>query len=77
METTDADPRYERLRSVLIATRKRQELTQDELGQKLGKDQTWVSKIEAGVRQVDVVEFLQIAQALGVNSCRMLKKIAE
>ena len=40
-------------------------LTQIELGQAVGRSQTWVSKCELGERRVDVVELAELAQVLG------------
>jgi transcriptional regulator with XRE-family HTH domain len=73
METED--PRYARLRELLVESRQRKKLTQVELGERLGKDQVWVSKVELGRRQIDVIELLDITQAIGVDPCGLLRKL--
>ncbi|MNL66572.1 Helix-turn-helix domain protein [compost metagenome] len=42
-------------------------MTQYELADRLGVDQTYVSKYEGGRRRLDVVEFMRIVAALGVD----------
>lgn len=59
----------------VVAARKKSGLTQQQLAERLGKPQSYVSKYERGERRVDVVEFLRIAAAIGVDPCRILKAI--
>ncbi len=42
-------------------------MTQYELADRLGVDQTYVSKYEGGRRRLDVVEFMRIVAALDVD----------
>ncbi|MBI2825938.1 MAG: helix-turn-helix transcriptional regulator [Planctomycetia bacterium] len=77
MGKADADPRYERLSKVLKEARQAKKVTQVQLGAALGKDQVWVSKFEVGRRQIDVIEFLDIARAIGVDPCRLLRRIGD
>jgi transcriptional regulator with XRE-family HTH domain len=42
-------------------------MTQYDLAAQLGKPQSYVAKIEGGERRVDVVEFVAICNALGVD----------
>jgi transcriptional regulator with XRE-family HTH domain len=51
-------------------------LTQIELAQKLSRPQSFVSKYELGERRLDVVEFLEVAEALGVKPEKVLKQLA-
>jgi transcriptional regulator with XRE-family HTH domain len=53
--------------SVIVATRRDAGLTQRELAERLKKPHSYISKIEAGERRVDVVEFTAIARALKVE----------
>jgi transcriptional regulator with XRE-family HTH domain len=75
MSPTLEDPRYERLRTLLVESRKRKKLTQIDLGARLGKDQVWVSRYELGRRQLDAVELMDVAKAIGVDPCSLLRKI--
>ena len=68
--------RFRRLRELLIETRKKAGLTQIELAQKLSRPQSFVSKYELGERRLDVVEFLEVAEALGVKPEKVLKQLA-
>jgi transcriptional regulator with XRE-family HTH domain len=67
--------RYEKLRLLLTKAREDAGLTQVELGEKLGRPQTFVSKIERGVRSVDLIEFLEIARAVGLDPAKFIKKL--
>lgn len=41
-------------------------LTQKELARRLKEDQSWVSKVERGVRRLDLVELTLWCRALGI-----------
>jgi transcriptional regulator with XRE-family HTH domain len=49
-------------------------VTQAELANKLGRQQTWVSKIEVGERRLDVEEFRQLCIALDVEFLSVVKR---
>ena len=57
-------PRSAALRILLIQARQKAGLTQADLAGLLRRPQSFVSKFEAGERRLDVVEFLEVAQAL-------------
>lgn len=42
-------------------------ITQIVLAKKLGNTQTFISKIERGERRIDMVEFVELCEALGVE----------
>ena len=67
--------KYERLRLLLIEAREEAGLTQVELGKKLHRPQSFISKIERGLRSVDVVEFIEIARAIGFEPSDLLHKL--
>ncbi|MEJ0010999.1 MAG: helix-turn-helix transcriptional regulator [Alphaproteobacteria bacterium] len=52
------------LATLLRALRRKEGLTQEQLGKRLGRPQSFIAKVEAGQRRLDVVELLIIAQAL-------------
>src|SRR5947199_5569207 len=60
-------PAYEPLPVFLRALRDAAGLTQRELGEKLGKPQSWVHNCEVANRRVDVTEFVAWAAACGVD----------
>ncbi|GBR12225.1 transcriptional regulator [Acetobacter oeni] len=52
---------------LLIAARRGNGLTQTTLAERLGKPQSYVAKYETGERRIDVIEFLDITTAIGIN----------
>ncbi|RZF64312.1 XRE family transcriptional regulator [Sphingomonas populi] len=52
-------------------------LKQTELAKRIKKDQSWVSLVEGSQRRLDVVEFIEMAQALGIRPSAMLDEIVE
>lgn len=69
------DPRYEIFRSLLVELRERGGLTQVDVAARLGKPQSYVSKYERGERRLDVVEMLDIAEALEINPAHILRDL--
>lgn len=67
--------KYNRFRILLIEARKSSGLTQMDLAAKLRRPQSYVSKFERGERRLDVIEFLEVAQALEIDSAEFLKKL--
>lgn len=47
-------------------------LTQTELAERLKRPQSFVAKYENGERKVEVVEFVQIVQAIGCDACQII-----
>ena len=66
---------YQKLLRLLIEARHSKGLTQTEVGKRIGKRQTFVSKYELGERRLDVVEFLLICKAMNVSYNGMIKKL--
>lgn len=60
---------------LLIDARNRADLTQTEVAKKLGKPQSYVAKYEGGERRLDVVEFLEVAVALGADPLALLREL--
>lgn len=67
---------YRAFIGVLIQARKEAGLTQTELGQRIGRKQTFISIIETGVRRVDVVEFCALAKAMGYSPETLFQRVA-
>jgi transcriptional regulator with XRE-family HTH domain len=53
---------------VLVNARERAGLKQSDVAAKLGLPASHLSKIESGSRRLDVIELLQIAEAIGVDA---------
>jgi hypothetical protein len=50
-------------------------LTQQQLAGELTKPQSFVAKVELGERRLDVIEFLTVCEALGINPCDLLAQL--
>lgn len=61
------DPHYIETIARLRAIREHQGISQSELAKRLGKPQSFVSKIETYERRMDLIEALEICRALGVG----------
>lgn len=68
-------PRQLQLQSLLADLRKSKNLTQSEVAARLNRPQSFVAKYEGGERRLDIVEFIDVAEALGVEPCDLLAKI--
>ncbi|KAF0243673.1 MAG: transcriptional [Planctomycetota bacterium] len=64
--------RYDRFREALVRARKGAKLTQEDVAKRLAKPQSFVSKYERGERRLDVVEFFDIAKAVGFEPLGLL-----
>jgi transcriptional regulator with XRE-family HTH domain len=60
-------PTYTRLRRLLVRGRVAAGLKQADVALRLGKPQSYVSKVESGERRLDVVEFVDLARAVGLD----------
>ena len=67
--------RYERLRLLLVEARRSAGLSQAELAARLRRPQSFVSKYERGERRLDVIEFLEIVEALELDAGALLAKL--
>lgn len=70
-------PEHLALCALLIAARRKAGLNQTELAERLGKPQSFVAKYEGGERRLDVVEFLAVTRAIGVDPHRILRDLAK
>ncbi len=77
MTKPDFTEKYYLFRQLLIQTRKSQKLTQAQVATRLQKPQSFVSKYERGARRLDVVEFLEVARALGTTPDELLRKLEQ
>jgi len=68
-------PRQQQLQDLLINLRKSKNFTQAEIAQRLGRPQSFVAKYEGGERRLDVIEFIEVAQALEADPCSLLANV--
>lgn len=77
MASSTHNPDYQLLLGVLRTVRKRLGVSQITLAERLGNTQTSVSKCERGERRVDVVELIEIAEALGVPPLELIEEFLQ
>ncbi|MDB5578317.1 MAG: Helix-turn-helix domain protein [Bradyrhizobium sp.] len=70
-----SDVRYRRLLAVLIGARKEAGMLQVDVARRLGKPQQFVSRYELGERRLDVFEFIDVAETLGLDGVAELRRI--
>jgi transcriptional regulator with XRE-family HTH domain len=75
LSRTFSSPRHEALRAYLARERKRRGLSQVEIAKRIKRYQPYLTLIERGQRRVDVVEFLELAEAIGFDPVKALKAI--
>jgi transcriptional regulator with XRE-family HTH domain len=63
------------LLELLLAAREKAGLTQQQLADRLGKPQSFISKYEGGERRIDVIEFIAIADALDMDASRAIRDV--
>lgn len=74
MPRTLHTPEQDALVALLREARKAAGLRQVELADRLGRPQSFVSKIESGERRVDLVELRQLCAALGINLVTFVRR---
>ena len=70
-----SSPSYRAAVGVMVAARKASGLTQRDLASRMGRPYSVIANIERGERQIDVVEFIAIARALGVGEVDLMARI--
>ena len=67
MEKSIFTRKYALFLSQLGAARTAAELTQEQVAERLGQTQSFVSKCERGERRIDIVELRAFCQAIGIS----------
>lgn len=66
---------YVVLQTLLVGSRKRARLTQQEVADQLDRPQSFVAKYEGGERRLDVVELIAVGRAIGADPNGFLTKL--
>ena len=69
--------RYQHFRALLIERRRAADLTQATVAERLSKPQSYVAKYERGERRLDVVEFVEVAEAIGFDAVDFIRALAK
>jgi transcriptional regulator with XRE-family HTH domain len=66
---------YDKFRQLLVDARTTAGITQVELAEQLERPQSFVSKFERGERRLDVIEFIEVVNALGIDPATFIKRL--
>lgn len=61
--------------ALMIETRKKAGLTQQQLAKRLRRPQSFVAKYEGGERRIDIVEFLTVVRAMDADPLSVLRSL--
>jgi transcriptional regulator with XRE-family HTH domain len=75
MSRTLRSARHEALIALLVEKRREAGLTQAQVAKKLKRYQSYVATVESGQRRIDVVEFLDFADAIGFDPRDAIKRL--
>jgi len=67
MKTSAYSPQYEKLRAWLKAQRQAQNLSLRDVAAKIDRHHSIVGKMEQNRRKIEIVEFVQYCNALGID----------
>ena len=73
MSKTIHTERHKWLRELL--RRKAAGLTQTVVAERLGKPPSYVAKYEGGDRRLDILEYLDVAAAIGFDACTLIRSL--
>jgi len=69
------DPRYQRIAALLADVRKQRGLLQQDVAERIGRPQAFVSKVESGVRRLDLIELTDYLRALEVDPHEFMNQV--
>jgi transcriptional regulator with XRE-family HTH domain len=68
-------PTYRAALDAIVETRRAGGVSQRALAERIGKPRSFISKIESRERRLDIVEFVALANGLGVDPHDLLAKV--
>lgn len=69
------DARYQRIATALTELRKQRGLLQQDVADQLGRPQAFVSKVESGMRRLDVIELLDFLRVLEADPHEFIERV--
>ena len=75
MAKTLRSPRHRQLIARIAEARKSRGMTQAELAKALGRPQSFIAKLEQGERRLEIIEFTDLARALGQDPGEFLNRL--
>ena len=76
MPRSSRSPRHLRLTELLTEHRDAAGLTQEDVAQRLRRPQSFVSKYESGERRLDVIELIEVCEALGIDPRKIIDALS-
>jgi transcriptional regulator with XRE-family HTH domain len=70
-------PAHAKLGEWLAETRNALGMSQVQFAKQVGKTQSFIAKTETGERRLDVIEFIQLAQALGTSPRKLFDRLLD
>jgi transcriptional regulator with XRE-family HTH domain len=67
---------YEMLGRVIRSVREEKRLSQRDLAKRVHRPQSAIAKIELGLQGLDIIEFLDIAEALATDSDELFRRFS-
>jgi transcriptional regulator with XRE-family HTH domain len=68
---------HRRLIEALVAARAKAGMTQRDLAARIRRPNSFVGRMEAGERRVDVIEFIEIARAMGCDPRQLFGRLVD
>lgn len=68
---------HRKLIEILVAVRVKAGLTQRDLAARIRRPNSFVGRMEAGERRVDVIEFIELAKAMGRDPRELFGRLVE
>jgi transcriptional regulator with XRE-family HTH domain len=75
MSRTIGNTKQRRLAELIAGYRRAAGLTQADVAKKLRRYQSFVATLESGQRRIDVIEFIEIANAIGFDPNDLLTQL--
>jgi transcriptional regulator with XRE-family HTH domain len=70
-------PVYKKLRRLLRGARETAGMTQEQLASSVRRPQSFISKLEGGERHLDVTEFIDVCNALGLSPSSVISELVD
>ena len=70
-----SSPSYKAAVKELVTARQEAGLTQRVLAERIGRTYSVIANIERGERQIDVIEFIAISRALGMDELELMRRV--
>lgn len=77
MTRSTFDPAYVHVTEMLRAIREKGDFSQRELSERLGRERSFISRLETSERRIDLLEFFWLCEACGADAPQEFAKLAK